>query len=177
MDLANGEQPVNLGNGVDARGLPIPGWMLDQSSQSSTRRHKPVWYFQLPNRSWQQKTMRRINQLYKMAPELCWEEKWAQIELEYRKVCPEIFANDGHMETRIERLTNPAIFAGCRTEEEKKAALVGHGSLIADLAASRSTKEGNEAKAYCELSGNDEARIWHSLVESCERASTRKTKA
>ena len=120
--------------------------------------------------------MHRINELYKMAPELCWEEKWAQIELEYREVCPEAFANDGHQDTRIKRLTNPEIFAGCRTEEEKKAALVGHQSSLTESIASSSAKEGKEAGANCESSENNEAGIWQSLVDSCEKASIRKTK-
>lgn len=175
--MSPGVDEAVLGNGADSRGLPLPSWLLDKNSDSITRCHKPAWFFKLQTRVAQQKVMRKIYQLHKTAPELCWEEKWAWVELEYREGCPEVFADDGRLDTRIERLTDPKIFAGCSTEEEKKAALVGNGCLLAESTASRLLSSGKEAGTGSARPEYDEARIWQMLVESCEKASAEKTKA
>jgi len=73
-----------LGNGTDADGVPIPGWIVDRNSTSITRRYKPRWYFRLPNRGTQCRAMKEIHKLYKMAGDLNWDQKWVQVETTMR---------------------------------------------------------------------------------------------
>lgn len=121
--------------------------------------------------------MREIGQLYKAAPELCWEEKWARVELQSREACPQASADDGRLDTRIERLTDPGIFTGCSTEEGRKAALIGIAGPISASSTSRPSNSYEEARAGSTPTEYDEAGIWQVLVDSCKKASAEKRKA
>jgi hypothetical protein len=170
------KEDATFGNGTDAHGLPLPGWLLDKESKSVTRCHKPVWYFMLQTRNTKQKFMRKISQLYRTAPEICWEEKWARVEAECREARPEFFADDSQLDNRIERLTDPNIFADCSTEEEKKAALIGRAGSVASSPVFRSSNSDREAGIGSPVTENDEAGMWEMLVQSCEKASAVKMK-
>jgi hypothetical protein len=71
--------------------------------------------------------MKEIHKLYKMAGDLTWE-KWVQVEATMRLKRLERFTEMDRDNAHVEKLTDPNIFAGCSTEEEKKAALVGVGT-------------------------------------------------
>lgn len=164
---------ISLGNGTDARGLPLPGWRKDPNSISMTRKHKPSWYFSLPNRGAQSRGMREIKTLYEGPAELSWEEKWEQVEATIRLNRPDVFAETKCNNSRIERLTNPNIFAGCNTAEERKAALVGGGlsKEVSSIRRSISAEKANRSGRYREGTIYDQAGIWQMLVDACEKAS------
>jgi hypothetical protein len=96
-----------LGNGI-----PNPGWMVDPNSTLITRRYKPHGYFRLLNRGTQCCAMKEIHKLYKTAGDNNWEEKWIQVEVTMRLKRPEIFTEMDRDNSRVERLTDPNIFAG-----------------------------------------------------------------
>jgi hypothetical protein len=57
--MSPGADEAAPGDGTDLRGLPLPGWLLDKSSDSITRRHTQARFFKLENRGTQQKVMRK----------------------------------------------------------------------------------------------------------------------
>ena len=164
---------IELGNGTDAKGLPLPGWVLDPRSTASTRKFKPLWFFQLPNKAGQAAARRELGRVYKTAADLNWEEKWSQVEANLRLSRSDLFAASDHDNSRIERITNPDIFAGCNSEEERKAALLGQNN---PAGASTQTNPSSTAKIHDTKTDEDavhydEAGIWQMVVAACEQAS------
>jgi hypothetical protein len=98
--------------------------------------------------------MKEIHKLYKLAGDLIWEEKWVQVEATMRLKRPEIFTEMDRDNSRVERLTDPNIFAGCSTEEEKKVALVAM-ALGHSFTPSKVTKCGEGEGFWAKDSGND----------------------